>query len=107
MRSLSAGIVYGVLSLFFLWMSAKVVDLYGAFPEYFGSDAYFIFGLILAESIVLYVLCAVIVGLHMSDKYKRIFNVSCILFSSVFVIITLNTWPPLFQLLKDFVASIT
>ena len=103
-RSQSAGYVYGVLSLLFLWMSLKVVDLYEAFPEYFANDAYFIFGLLIIEAIVLYVLFAVITGLHLSDKYKRLFNIGCVLFSLLFVVLPLNSFPAVLEAVRDLIS---
>ena len=106
-RSQSAGFVYGVLSLVFLWMSLKVVDLYEAFPDYFANDAYFIVALLIIESIVLYVLFAVITGLHISDKYKRLFNISCALFSLLFIILPLSAFPALLGAVQDLVSRLS
>ena len=106
-RSQSAGFVYGVLSLLFLWMSLKVVDLYEAFPDYFANDAYFIVALLIIEAIVLYVLFAVITGLHISDKYKRLFNIGCVAFSLLFVILPLNSFPALLEAVKELVSRLS
>jgi len=103
-RSQSAGIIYGALSLVFLWMSLKVIDLYEAFPDYFANDAYFIVALLIIEAIVLYVLFAVITGLHISDKYKRPFNIGCALFSLLFVILPVISFPALLEAVKDLVS---
>jgi len=103
-RSQSAGIVYGALSLVFLWMSLKVIDLYDGFPDYFANDAYFIVALLVIEAIVLYVLFAVITGLHISDKYKRVFNIGCSLFSLLFVFLPLNAFPGVLEAVKDLVS---
>jgi hypothetical protein len=103
-RSQSAGFVYGALSLVFLWMSLKVVDLYEAFPDYFANDAYFIVALPIIHAIVLYVLFAVITGLHIPDKYKRLFNIGCSLFSLLFIILPLNSFPALLVAVKELVS---
>jgi hypothetical protein len=99
-RSQSAGIIYGILSLAFLWMSLKVVNLYEAFPDYFANDAYFIVALLVIEALVLFVLCAVITGLHVPDKYKRLFNISCVLFSVLYVFLPLNAFPGFLEAVK-------
>jgi hypothetical protein len=99
-RSQSAGIIYGILSLTFLWMSLKVVNLYEAFPDYFANDAYFIVALLVIEAFVLYVLCAVITSLHMPDKYKKIFNIGCVFFSLLYVVLPLNAFPALLEAVK-------
>ena len=103
-RSQTAGIIYGALSLVFLWMSLRVVDLYEAFPDYFANDAYFIVALLIIEAIVLYVLFAVITGLHISDKYKRLFNIGCALFSLLFVILPVISFPALLEAVKGLVS---
>jgi len=85
-------------------MSLKVVDLYEAYPDYFANDSYFIFGLLIVEAIVLYVLFAVITGLHLSDKYKRLFNIGCVLFSLLYVVLPLNSFPAVVDALKELIS---
>lgn len=106
-RSEPAGIVYGVLSLVFLWMSVEVVDLYVAFPEYFANDAYFIFALLIIEAIVLYILFSVIISLHLSDKYKRLFNIGCVLFSSLFIVLPLKSFPAVIDAVRKLISGIS
>lgn len=106
-RSPSAGYIYGVLSLVFLWMSLKVVDLYEEFPDYVGNDSYFIFALLIIEAIVLYVLFAVITGLHISDKYKRVFNIGSAIFSILFIILPLNSFPAVIEAVKNLISRIS
>lgn len=106
-RSQTAGIVYGVLSLIFLWMSLRVVDLYQAFPDYFANDAYFIVALLIIEAIVLYVLCAVITGLHMPDRYKRVFNIGSALFALLYIILPLTAFPALLEAVKELISGLS
>jgi hypothetical protein len=91
-----AGLVYGIFSLVFLWMTTNAVILYDTFPELFGNDALLIIGMLFIATVIWYILFVIIYGYYVPAKYKKVFNILFILFSSVYVIVPLCSRPELF-----------